>query len=141
MTATSTLTPTPTRAKSETTKRLWKTGAVAGVSAAAATTAAAALAQAADVSLKVAGKAIPLAGFAQLTLVASVIGTVLAVVLSRRATRPRHTFVVTTLVLTALSIIPDVFAQAAISTRVVLALTHVVAAVIVIPALASRLSD
>jgi Family of unknown function (DUF6069) len=141
MTATSTLTPTPTRAKSETTKRLWKTGAVAGVSAAAATTAAAALAQAADVSLKVAGKAIPPAGFAQLTLVASVIGTVLAVVLSRRATRPRHTFVVTTLVLTALSIIPDVSAQAAISTRVVLALTHVVAAVIVIPALASRLSD
>lgn len=68
-------------------------------------------------------------------------GTVLAVVLSRRATRPQRTFVVTTVVLTALSIIPDVLADASTSTRFTLALSHVVAAAIVIPALASRLSD
>jgi Family of unknown function (DUF6069) len=141
MTATSTFTSVATKPQSGPAQHLWKTGAVAGASAAVATTAAAALAQAADVSLKVAGEAIPLAGFAQLTLVASIIGTVLAVVLSRRATRPQRTFVVTTLGLTALSIIPDVFAEAPTSTRVVLALTHVIAAAIVIPALASRLSD
>ena len=39
-------------------------------------------------------------------------GTILAVVLSRRATRPQRTFVVTTVALTALSIIPDVLADA-----------------------------
>ncbi len=144
MTATSTFTPVPTQPatpQSGTTKRLLKTGAVAGVSASVATFAFAALAQALDASLTVGGKAIPLVGFAQLTLIASIVGTVLAVVLSRRATRPRRTFVVTTVVLTALSIIPDVLADASTSTRLTLALSHVVAAVIVIPALASRLSD
>lgn len=144
MTATSIFTPAPTqKAKPESgpTTRLWKTGAVAGVSAAVATFAFAALAQAVDVPLTVGGKAIPLVGFAQLTLVASIIGTVLAVVLSRRATRPQRTFVVTTVVLTVLSIIPDVLADASTSTRFTLALSHVVAAAIVIPALASRLAD
>ena len=48
-------------------------------------------------------------------------------------------FVVTTIVLTAMSIVPDVLADAQTATRLVLALTHVVAAAIVIPALASRL--
>jgi peptidoglycan/LPS O-acetylase OafA/YrhL len=131
----------PASRQAGTTKRLWKAGAVAGVAAAAATTGFAALAEAADVSLKVSGESIPLFGFAQMTLVGAIIGTVLAVVLSHRARRPQHTFVVTTVVLTALSIIPDVSADAATSTRVVLALTHVIAAAIVIPALASRLSD
>lgn len=144
MTATGTFTAAPTqksKAHSGATKRLWKTGAVAGVSAAAATTAFAALAQAADVSLKVGGEAIPVLGFAQLTLVGAIIGTVLAVVLSLRATKPRRTFVTTTVGLTALSIIPDVLADASSSTRITLALSHVIAAAIVIPALASRLSD
>ena len=144
MTATSTFTPAPAqkaKPQSGTSKRLWKTGAVAGVSASVATFAFAALARAVDVPLTVGGKAIPLVGFAQLTLVASIIGTVLAVVFSRRATRPQRTFVFTTVVLTALSIIPDVLADASTSTRLTLALSHVVAAVIVIPVIASRLSD
>lgn len=143
MTATSIIATRKQRTKPQagTTKRLWKTGAVAGVSAAVATTAVAAVADAADVSLKVAGESIPLLGFAQLTLVGAIIGTLLAVVFSHRASRPRHTFVVTTVALTALSIVPDVFADAAGSTRALLALTHLVAAAIVIPALASRLSD
>jgi peptidoglycan/LPS O-acetylase OafA/YrhL len=143
MTATSTFTTAPAQASKPRTgtKSLWKTGAVAGVAASVATTAVAALAQAADVSLEISGKAIPLAGFAQLTLVAALIGTIMAVVMARRASRPRHTFVVTTVALTALSVIPDVLADASTSTRCVLALTHLVAAAIVIPALASRLSD
>jgi hypothetical protein len=49
--------------------------------------------------------------------------------------------VATTLVLTGLSFLPDVFADAAAATKVTLVLTHVVAATIVIPALAARLAD
>ena len=143
MTATTTFTAPARQAQPEpaTAKPVWRTGMVAGVSASVATLAVAAVAQALDVSLEVGGKAIPLLGFSQLTFVASIIGTILAVVLSRRANRPKHTFVVTTIALTALSIVPDVLADAHTSTRFTLALTHVVAAAIVIPALASRLSD
>jgi hypothetical protein len=118
-----------------------RTGLAYGLVAAAATTAVAGIAHAAGVSLDVSGKPIPLAGFAQITFVATMIGTLLAAVYARRAARPRHTFVVTTLVLTALSLIPDVLADAQVSTRTTLALTHVVAAAIVIPALAARLSE
>jgi hypothetical protein len=123
------------------TKPVWRPGIVAGVFASVATVAVAALAQAADVPLEVGGEDIPLAGFAQLTFVATMLGTLLAALVSRRARHPRHTFVVTTVALTILSIVPDVFADAQTATRVVLALSHVVAAAIVIPRLASRLSD
>jgi peptidoglycan/LPS O-acetylase OafA/YrhL len=143
MTATSTtftIPETVTR-PAGTTKRIWKTAAVAGVTAAVATSAVAGVASAAGVSLAVGGQAIPVPGFAQLTLVGALIGAILAVVLSHRASRPRRTFVATTVVLTALSVIPDLTADAAGGTRLLLALTHVVAAAIVIPALASRLSD
>jgi peptidoglycan/LPS O-acetylase OafA/YrhL len=112
---------------------------VAGLGASVATSTAAAVARAFDVSLKVSGKAIPVIGFAQITFAAVIIGTILAVVLSHRATRPARTFVATTLVLTAASIVPDVLADAHTSTRLTLALTHLIAAAIVIPALASRL--
>jgi peptidoglycan/LPS O-acetylase OafA/YrhL len=146
MTATTTLTaPSVRRQTTQTTqpgtKKVWKTGAAAGLAASVATSGFAAIAHALDVSLKVSGEAIPLAGFAQLTFIAAIIGTVLALVLSRRARRPRHTFVTTTLALTALSVVPDVLADAQTATRVTLALTHVIAAAIIIPALASRLSD
>lgn len=43
--------------------------------------------------------------------------------------------------LTALSIVPEVVVDATAGTKLVLALTHLVAAVIVIPALANRLAD
>ena len=122
-------------------KQLWKTGTVAGIGAGVATSATAAVAHAFDVSLKVSGKAIPVLGFAQLTFVGAIIGTVLAVVLSRRSARPHGAFLTTTIALTALSLVPDVLADAHTSTRFSLALTHIVAASIVIPALASRLHD
>ena len=146
MTATTTFTAPSTRpAQPESLAKpqhwVWRTGVAAGAAASVATFATAAVAQGLDVSLKVSDKAIPLVGFAQLTFVFSLVGTILAVVLSRRANRPKHTFVVTTIALTALSIVPDVLADAQTATRFTLALTHVVAAAIVIPALASRLSD
>jgi uncharacterized membrane protein len=114
---------------------------VAGVTASVATFTFAAVARALDVPLKIAGESIPLAGFAQLTFVAAIIGTILAVVLARRADRPRRTFVVTTLALTFVSFVPDVLADATTATKFALALSHVIAAAIVIPALASRLTD
>jgi peptidoglycan/LPS O-acetylase OafA/YrhL len=144
MTATTTFTSATRQAQPEsatTPKHVWRTGMLAGVTASVATSAVAAGAQALDVSFKVGGEAIPVAGFAQLTFIGAVIGTILAVVLSRRANHPKRTFLTTTLVLTVLSIVPDVLADAHTSTRFTLALTHVVAAAIVIPALASRLSE
>jgi len=120
---------------------VWKTGLAAGAIASVANTATAGVAHAAGVSLTVGGQAIPLLGFAQMTFVATMIGTLLAAGFARRATRPQRTFLVTTIALTALSIVPDVLADAHVSTRLTLALTHLVAAAIVIPALASRLSQ
>jgi hypothetical protein len=148
MTATTTLTAPATHrpvfqqaSPPATPKQIRRTGLLAGVAAAVATSTTAAIASALDVSLHVSGKAIPVLGFAQLTFVAAIIGTVMAVVMANRASRPRRTFVMTTLALTAFSIIPDATADARTSTRLVLALTHVIAATIVIPALASRLAD
>jgi hypothetical protein len=134
-----TTTPTPSTARSS--RSLWRTGIASGAVAAAATAAFAAIVDAAGVSLAVGGEEIPVLGFAQLTFVAALIGTVLAVVLARRAQQPARTFLRTTIALTVLSFVPDVIADAPNGTRLALAVSHVVAAVIVIPALASRLSD
>jgi len=144
MTATTTLTaPTNSRTmrQSGTGRHLWRTGAAAGVAASVATFTFAGLARAIDVPLSVAGEPIPLVGFAQLTFVTAIIGTVLAVVISHRARRPQRTFLTTTVALTLASFVPDVLADATTATKVTLALSHVVAAVIVIPALASRFTD
>src|SRR5262245_55706528 len=122
-------------------RRLWKTGVVAGLAASVATLAFAAVVDAAGVSLEVGGEAIPLIGFAQVTFVATLIGTVLAVSFARWARHAHRTFLRTTIALTAISFVPDVLADAQTSTKFALALSHVVAAVIVIPALASRLAD
>jgi len=121
--------------------RLWRTGALAGAGASLATFAVAGLARALHVSLRVGGKAIPVAGFPQLTFVAAIVGTLLAVVLSHRAAQPRRSFVITTVALMVLSIVPDAIVNAQATTKGTLALTHVIAAAIVIPVLASRLSD
>jgi len=141
MTATAITVPTSSTEPRTAIRPVWKTGVAAGLTASAATMATAAVAHAAGVSLAVGGKAIPLSGFAQVTLVATMIGTLLAAVFARRAERPRHTFVVTTIALVLLSFAPDVVADAQVSTRLTLALTHVVAAAIVIPALAARLAE
>ena len=96
-------------------------------------------ARAADVPVAIGGEQIPLAGFAQLILVATVIGIVIATLLSTRSHHPRHSFVVTTAVLTAVSLVPDVLADATTASKLVLGTTHLVAAAIVIPTLAKRL--
>ncbi|MGA5303034.1 DUF6069 family protein [Nucisporomicrobium flavum] len=116
------------------------TGAVAIAAASVATMAVAAGGHAVGISLDVAGAPIPVAGFGTLTALFSVVGLILAAVLSRTARHPRRAFVRTTVVLTVLSFVPDVIVDAAPATKALLMLTHLVAAAIVIPAVARRLA-
>jgi hypothetical protein len=139
--ATTTNTSTVTEAPARTTRAraLWVAGLVSGAVAAVATTLLAAAARAADVPLAIAGEQIPLLGFAQLTMACAVIGTVMAVSFAKWARRPQRTFVVTTVALTAVSFVPDLLADATTGSKLVLMLTHLVAAAIVVPTLAKRL--
>ncbi|MDL4818925.1 DUF6069 family protein [Actinomadura opuntiae] len=131
--------PSTTAATSPRTVPLWRTGGLAAVGAALATTVIAAVAKSAGVSLEIDGAPIPLLGFTQLTLACAAIGLVLAVALRRWAATPRRTFVAVTAALTVLSVVPDLVVPAAPSTRIVLMLTHLVAAAIVVPLVAGRL--
>lgn len=136
MTSTATTTPATT----STFGALIRTGLIATVAASAATMAVAAVGHAAGISLDVADGPIPVMGFGVLTAAFSLVGVLLAALLSRFARRPRRTFVRTTVVLTVLSLVPDVIADAGVGTKALLMLTHLVAAAIVIPALARRLA-
>jgi hypothetical protein len=136
MTATATAT---TRTAPSSIGALALTGLAAAAVASAATMTVAAIGRAAGVSLDVGGAPIPVSGFGVLTAVFSVVGLVLAAVLSRTVRHPRRAFVRTTVVLTVLSLVPDVIVDAAPGTRALLMLTHLVAAAIVIPAIARRL--
>jgi hypothetical protein len=113
----------------------WRSGLATGAIAAALTTALAVALRSAGVPLDIAGEEIPILGFAQMVLLCTVVGIVLA----RRMRRT--TFVITTVALTVLSFVPDVTADTGTASKLGLALTHVVAAAIVIPRLARPLSD
>jgi hypothetical protein len=134
----------PTHESTQTTPRrsVVKHGVAAAVAAAISTTALAAVASAAGVSFAGHdGKGIPIAGFAELTLVFALLGVGLAAVMARVARRPRVSFVRTTIGLTLLSFVPDLtFGFDAGSAAILIAL-HTVAAVIVVPTLARRLAD
>ena len=119
---------------------LLRDGFAATALASVATAAVAAAGGAAGISHDIAGEPIPLSGFAMLTAIFSTVGIVLAVALAKFARHPRRAFVRTTVVLTVLSLVPDAIVPgAAPATRVLLMLTHLVAAAIVIPAVARRL--
>jgi hypothetical protein len=133
-------TTAPTGAGRPTVGSLLLTGAGATVAAAVATSLVAAAGQAVGVSTAISGLPIPVEGFATLTVIFSVVGLVIAAVLRRFARRPRTAWLRTTVALTVLSLVPDALADAATSTKALLMLTHVVAAAIVIPAVARRLS-
>ena len=128
---------TPTRTR---VSHLFRDGFVALTAASAATISVAAAGNAAGISLDVDGAPIPVLGFGTLTAFFSLVGVVMAVAMARFARRPRSTFVRTTVVLTALSLVPDVIAPAAPTTKALLMLTHLVAAAIVIPAVARKLA-
>jgi uncharacterized protein DUF6069 len=132
-------TPTATTSSVPTAGSLLRGGAAATVLAAVATAAVAAAGQAVGVSLDISGAPIPVPGFATLTVMFSVIGLLIAVGLRWFARHPRTTWIRTTVALTGLSLVPDVLVDAATSTKVLLMVTHLVAAAIVIPAVARRL--
>jgi uncharacterized protein DUF6069 len=134
-----TTTRTVTTSSVPTVGSLLRDGAAATVLAAVATAAVAAAGQAVGFSLDIAGATIPASGFATLTVIFSVIGLLIAVGLRRFARHPRTTWIRTTVALTVLSLVPDVIADAATTTKVLLMVTHLVAAAIVIPAVARRL--
>ena len=72
----------------------------------------------------------------------TVAGTILAMILAARAADPARAFVRTTVVLVAVSLVfPLAASHAAASTRLTLALGHLIAAAIVIPILALRLTQ
>ena len=134
MTTTRTVVPTAS------TRSLLVAGVAATAVASVATAAVAAAGHAAGISLDVGGAPIPITGFASMTALFSLVGLVLAAVLGRFARRPRRAFVRTTVALTVLSFGPDLISDAAPGTKGLLMLTHLVAAAIVIPAVARRLS-
>jgi amino acid transporter len=122
-------------------QRVWKPGVAAAVVASVATTVLAAVASAAGVSFSDGtGPGIPIAGFAQLTLVFSLVGVGIAAVMARKARRPRSTFVRTAVALTALSFVPDLTFGFDASSAATLITLHTVAAAIVVPTLARRLA-
>ena len=134
-----TTTANTTRAATSTIGALLRAGVAAAAAASAATMTVAAVGHAAGISLDVSGAPIPVPGFGVLTGLFSSVGLILAVVLSYKARNPRRGFVRTTVVLTALSLVPDAIADAAPATKALLMLTHLVAAAIVIPTVARRL--
>ena len=132
-----------TAAESATTERqqIWKHGVAAGVVAAIATTVLASVASAASVSFADStGESIPVAGFAQVTLVFSLIGVAIAAVMARKARRPQSTFVRTAIALTALSYVPDLTFGFDAGSAATLITLHTVAAAIVVPTIAGRLA-
>jgi len=132
---------TVTNVESEVRPSLWRTGLKAGLVAAVATTAIALVAGAAGVSFEVDGEAIPIAGYAQMTMIGAVLGVVLAKALRRWAKHPQSTFVRTTVALTALSVVPDLTMGFDAASAATLVVTHITAAAIVIPRLAARLGE
>ena len=138
MTTTLTTTPVTTSTSVAGVRPLWRAALVSGAVAAAVTTTIAAVAEAAGVSFESDGEPIPLLGFAQMTLLGTLLGLAIAR-FCRRAAHPRVVFVRITVALTALSVVPDLTMPFDTASRIVLVLTHVAAAAIVVPVLARRL--
>ena len=109
-----------------------------GALAAVGTTAAAAVAHAAGVPFEIDGEMIPLAGFAQMTVLGAVLGGLIAAALNRYTVEPRRWFVRIAAVLTVLSCVPSVAFPPDVATKAILVTTHVLAALIIVPALARQ---
>jgi len=123
------------RAPSRLTSTLPRTTVAVGVLAAAVTTVGAVALRAAGVPLAVHGK-IPLAGFAQITIIAAVIGGVLLALLNRRSDAPRQRFVQMAIGLTAISCVAPVAFADTTASKIALVALHLVAAAIIVPVLA-----
>jgi len=136
-----TSTTTTTASTGTTTARrhpLLKATVLSGLVAAVATSTLAAVAHAAGVPLRVDGEMIPIAGFAQMTLVGAVVGGLLVAALNRWSGHARRTFEVIAVGLTTVSCIPSVALPPDTATKLVLVATHLVAAAIIVPVLVRR---
>ncbi|MFE9643964.1 DUF6069 family protein [Streptomyces sp. NPDC006365] len=138
----------PSSTRSLATRPVWLVGVLATLAGAVVTEVFGLIARGAGVRMDAAGPGakeaaeIPVGGFAGGVVFWSVAGIVLAVALARWAKRPARTFVVITVALTALSLAgPAVAPHTATSTQIVLAVSHVVAAAVIIPVLARRLAQ
>ena len=149
MTATA-FTPATTTATSDAAtttgrRRMWALGAAAGVVSSLVVMALVAIAEAAGVPMEVAENStkqpaqIPLLGFGTVILGSTLVGLLLATAFARWVGRPRLTFVITALVLTAVSFAFPATTTATIATKVVLEITHVIPAVLIIGAIAAGL--
>ena len=124
------------------------TGVIAAAAGAAVLYAYGALAQALSVPMRAGemgashAQAITPASFASGVVFCTVAGTILAMVLAARAADPARAFVRTTLILVAVSLVfPLAASHTAATTRLTLALGHLIAAAIVIPVLTLRLTQ
>ncbi len=135
-TAPTTTAPTSTTTTTSRPHPLRRAGLACGAVAAVATTAVAAVADGTGVPLAVDGEAIPLLGFAQMTLLGAVVGGLLAAALNRGTTVSRPWFLGVAAVLTVVSCVPSVALPPDVATKLVLVATHVLAAAIIVPALA-----
>ncbi len=128
-----------------TTGRRWAVGAAAGIVSSLVVIAFVAVAEAAGAPMEVAENStkppehIPLLGYGTVILGSTLVGLLLATALARWAGRPRPTFVIVTLVLTAVSFAFPATTTATTATKVVLAVTHVLPAVLIIPVIAAHL--
>lgn len=122
---------------------VWPRGLAATAIAAVATNLMAVAAKAAGVDFGSSLGEVPIAAFPMLTVYCSLIGIIIAEVTIRVAKLPRSTFQITAIVLTGLSLIPDVLPlfEFDLAFVGVLCLTHVVAAAIVVPMIASRMEE
>lgn len=122
---------------------VWPRGLVATAIAAVVTTLMAVIAKAAGVDFGSSLGDVPLSAFPMLTVYCSLIGIIIAEVMIRVARMPRSTFQITMIVLTGLSLVPDVLPVFEFDLTFVgfLCLTHVVAAGIVVPMIALRMEE
>ena len=123
------------------------TGVIAALAGAAVLYAYGTLARALDVPMRAGeigashAQAITPASFATGVVFCTVAGTILAMVLARRAAHPARAFLRTSLVLVAISLVfPLAASHTATTTRLTLALGHLIAAAIVIPVITGRLA-
>ena len=127
-----------------TTKDLLRTAGLAIVGAGVLNTIVGLVADASGVGMAVKGfgadvrEAIPVFAYFVSTIFGGIVGIVLAFIM-RRSGAAKKTFYVVTGVLTAISLIGPLTADATTGTKVILEITHVLAAAIIIPALAKSL--
>jgi hypothetical protein len=136
---------TATMARRTSGRRMWAVGAVAAVVASVIVAAIVTIAEAAGVPMEVAENStkqpeqIPLVGYGMVILGSTLVGLLLATAFARWTRRPRLTFVITALVLTAVTFAFPATTTATAATKVVLEITHVIPAALIITAIAAHL--